>query len=182
METGALMTRHDIAVDLAGKGARFDSRGVFALHGRQHADTHLDVHHNARDTVCDIVWRGVADQRARGVFHGAITVAPGADGADARLQTKNLLLSAQAEIDTQPVLEIHADEVKAAHGATVGQLDQNAMFYLLSRGIAAADARGLLISAFCRDALDGVSGEKLREHLARRLLAHLPQRSEGAEG
>ena len=87
---------------------------MFALRGRQHVDMHLDVRHNARDTVCDIVWRGVADQRARGVFHGAITVAPGADGADARLQTKNLLLSAQAEIDAQPVLEIYADEVKAA--------------------------------------------------------------------
>ena len=107
---------------------------MFALRGRQHADTHLDIRHDARDTASDIVWRGVADQRARGVFHGAITVAPGADGADANLSNKNLLLSPNAEIDTQPVLEIYADEVKAAHGATVGQLDeQRAVLSALAR-------------------------------------------------
>jgi len=174
LEIGAQMTRHDFAVDLAGAGARFESRGVFALRGRQHADTHLDVQHNARDTLSDIVWRGVADQRSRGVFHGAITIAAGADGADARLSNKNLLLSANAEIDTQPVLEIHADEVKAAHGATVGQLDERALFYLRSRGLGLDAARRLLISAFCSAVFADLEKVPLREHLDSLLASRLP--------
>jgi Fe-S cluster assembly protein SufD len=161
IEAGAQLMRHDLVVDLAGRGARFASRGVFALRGRQHADTHMVVTHNARDTACDIVWRGVADQRARGVFHGAITVAEGADGADARLSNKNLLLSPHAEIDTQPVLEIYADEVKAAHGATVGQLDANALFYLRSRGLPEAQAQQLLTAAFCREPLSVLEDERI---------------------
>ncbi|HUD40455.1 MAG TPA: Fe-S cluster assembly protein SufD [Dokdonella sp.] len=169
LETGAQFVRHDLAVDLAGDGARLVSRGVFALRGRQHADTHLDVRHLARDTACDLVWRGVADERSRGVFHGAITIAPGADGSDAQLSNKNLLLSPNAEIDTQPVLEIHADEVKAAHGATVGQLDERALFYLRSRGIPAEDARTLLTQAFCAAVFADVEPVALRERLLARL-------------
>ena len=178
LESGAQMMRHDFVVDLGGRGARIASRGVFALRGRQHADTHLDVRHNARDTVSDIVWRGVADQRSRGIFHGAITVAVGADGADAQLSNKNLLLSANAEIDTQPVLEIHADEVKAAHGATVGQLDENALFYLRSRGLAPDAARALMISAFCSAMLSDLPIDSLRTQLEALLAARLPQAAE----
>lgn len=174
LEVGAHTMRHDLRVDLAGRGARVRSRGVFALHGRQHADTRLDVRHRARETACDIAWRGVADQRSRGVFHGAITIEAGADGADAQLSNKNLLLSAQAEIDTQPVLEIHADEVKAAHGATVGQLDERALFYLRSRGIPAAAARRMLVGAFCSAVLTDVAPVRLRERLEALLAARLP--------
>jgi Fe-S cluster assembly protein SufD len=179
IEAGAQTMRHDFRVALAGRGARFDSRGVFALRGRQHADTHLVVGHEARDTTSDIVWRGVADQRARGVFHGAITVAAGADGADARLGNKNLLLSPQAEIDTQPVLEIHADEVKAAHGATVGQLDESALFYLRSRGIPPDAARRMLVGAFCDTALSALEPSALRDRVAALLASRLPL-AEGA--
>ncbi len=175
LEIGAQWTRHDLDVDLGGSGAKFVSRGVFALRGRQHADTHLDIRHVARDTTSDIVWRGIADERARGVFHGAITVAAGADGADANLSNKNLLLSRDAEIDTQPVLEIHADEVKAAHGAAVGQLDENALFYLRSRGLPVDAARRLLITAFCAAALADIAPIELREHLQALLVARLPQ-------
>lgn len=174
---GGRLQRADLNVDLNGEGARFESRGVFVLRGRQHADTHLDIRHSARDTVCDVLWRGVADQRARGVFRGAITVAAGADGADARLSNKNLLLSAQAEIDTQPVLEIYADEVKAAHGATVGQLDETALFYLRSRGVPATAARSLLIAGFCREAFSGVADVEARERLEGLVGAHLPNSS-----
>ena len=174
LEIGAQTMRHDFRVELAGRGARFDSRGVFALHGRQHADTHLDVRHAARDTTCDITWRGVADQRARGVFHGAIMIAAGADGADAQLSNKNLLLSPLAEIDTQPVLEIYADEVKAVHGATVGQLDERALFYLRSRGIPFDAARRLLVSAFCGAMLADIEPAGLRERLGALLATRLP--------
>ncbi|MBS0582184.1 MAG: Fe-S cluster assembly protein SufD [Proteobacteria bacterium] len=171
---GGRLQRLDMQVELAGEQARLESRGVFALRGRAHADTQLDVRHVARDTVCDIVWRGVADERARGIFHGAITVAAGADGSDAKLSNKNLLLSSSAEIDTQPVLEIYADEVKAAHGATVGQIDERALFYLRSRGIPLVEARRMMVTAFCREVLDGVADADLRERLARRMQAALP--------
>jgi Fe-S cluster assembly protein SufD len=179
LEIGARLARHDLDVDLRGRGARFVSRGVFALRGRQHADTHLDIRHDARDTASDIVWRGVADERARGVFHGAITVAEGADGADANLSNKNLLLSPNAEIDTQPVLEIYADEVKAAHGATVGQLDERALFYLRSRGLPPEAARHLLIAAFCAAALAEVPAD-LRAHLETMLATRLPHVGDAA--
>lgn len=176
---GGRLQRLDIQVDLAGEQARLESRGVFALRGRAHADTQLDIRHTARDTACDVVWRGVADQRARGIFHGAITVAKGADGSDAKLSNKNLLLSPNAEIDTQPVLEIYADEVKAAHGATVGQIDERALFYLRSRGIPLAEARRMLVTAFCAEVLAGVAGAGMREILAQRLQAVLPSAAEG---
>ena len=171
---GGRLQRADLDIDLSGEGARFESRGVFVLRGRQHADTHLVIRHAARDTVCNVLWRGVADQRARGVFHGAITVVPGADGADARLSNKNLLLSPHAEIDTQPVLEIYADEVKAAHGATVGQLDETALFYLRSRGLPLAMARSLLIAGFCREAFAGIDDVAVSQRLDTLLAERLP--------
>ncbi len=174
LELGGQLVRHDLAVNLDGNGARLTSRGVFVLHGRQHVDSHLDIRHRARDTTCDVLWRGVVDERARGVFHGAITIEQGADGSDAMLSNKNLLLSAQAEVDTQPVLVIHADEVKAAHGATVGQLDDHALFYMRSRGIAESDARALLTMAFCRAALDSIDNPALLDALTTMLIERLP--------
>ena len=165
LSIGAHLSRHEIEVVLAEAGSRLESRGVFALRGRQHGDAHLDVLHAARDTSCDVAWRGIADDRARGVFHGAITIATGADGADAQLSNKNLLLSPDAEIDTQPVLEIYADEVKAAHGATVGQLDERALFYLRSRGIPLAVARQMLVSGFCGEMFSGVEPSPLRHRM-----------------
>ncbi|MET0934661.1 MAG: Fe-S cluster assembly protein SufD [Luteibacter sp.] len=174
LELGGALVRHELTAELAGDRARFDSRGVFALDGRQHIDTQLDVRHNARDTASDALWRGIANGRSRGVFRGAILVAEGADGSDASLSNKNLLLSGSAEIDTKPELEIYADEVKAAHGATIGQLDERSLFYLRSRGIPLAQARSLLTLAFCRAALGSLPNEALREHLGDLLVAHLP--------
>ncbi|MEO6075271.1 MAG: Fe-S cluster assembly protein SufD, partial [Dokdonella sp.] len=174
LELGGQLVRHDLAINLDGNAARLTSRGVFALRGRQHVDSHLDIRHHARDTTCELLWRGVIDERARGVFHGAITIERGADGSDAMLSNKNLLLSAQAEIDTQPVLVIHADEVKAAHGATVGQLDDHALFYMRSRGIPEAEARAMLTMAFCRAALDSINNPALLDALTVMLIERLP--------
>ncbi len=174
LEVGGALVRHELTAELVGDRARFESRGVFALDGRQHTDTQLEVRHEARDTTSDALWRGIANGRSRGVFRGAIVVAEGADGSDASLSNKNLLLSASAEIDTKPELEIYADEVKAAHGATIGQLDERSLFYLRSRGIPLAQARSLLTLAFCRAALESLPNEALREHLGDLLVAHLP--------
>jgi len=174
LELGGALVRHDLHAELIGDGAQLDTRGVFMPHGRQHIDTQLAIRHQALNTRSSSNWRGVANDRARGVFRGAIVVAPGADGSDASLSNKNLLLSPSAEIDTKPELEIYADEVKAAHGATVGQLDERSLFYLRSRGIPQAEASALLTTAFCRAVLDDLSSETLREHLSILLIAHLP--------
>ncbi len=153
LELGAGLSRHELNVRLEGEGARLAANGVLLADGKRHIDTRLGIEHIARDTSCDLVWRGLASGRGRAVFHGGITIRAGADGSDAKLSNKNLLLSEGAEIDAQPVLEIHADEVKAAHGATVGRLDETALFYLRSRGLPAAEARRLLTAAFCRAVL-----------------------------
>lgn len=173
-ELGGALVRHDLRAELVGDGAQLHTRGVFMPHGRQHIDTQLAIRHQALNTTSDSNWRGVANDRARGVFRGAIVVAPGADGTDANLSNKNLLLSRSAEIDTKPELEIYADEVKAAHGATVGQLDERSLFYLRSRGIPLAEARALLTAAFCRAVLGDLPNEPLREHLSTLLVEQLP--------
>ena len=175
IELGAAFARHDLRIRLDGEDSACESYGVFALRGRQHVDTHLDVRHGVARTRSLARWRGVADERSRAVFDGYIEVKAGADGSDAQLSSRNLLLSPHAEIDTRPVLEIHADDIKASHGATVGQLDERALFYLRSRGLPAGEARRLLTYAFCREAFDQMQLAGLREHLAARLVEHLPE-------
>ncbi|HET7300062.1 MAG TPA: Fe-S cluster assembly protein SufD [Oleiagrimonas sp.] len=174
VELGGKLVRNDIDAELRGEGAHLSTRGVFLPHARQHLDTHLDIRHAAGNTSSESLWRGVADQGGHGVFHGQIIIDPGADGTDASLYNKNLLLSDKAAIDTQPVLEIYADEVMANHGATVGQLDERALFYLRSRGIDKEKARHLLTAAFCREALATLDNAALREHLDALLIDVLP--------
>ncbi|AOY62301.1 Fe-S cluster assembly protein SufD [Xanthomonas citri pv. glycines] len=153
LELGAGLSRHEFNVRLEGNNAQLTANGVLLGNGRRHVDTRLGIEHIARDTACELVWRGVGADRSRVVFHGGIRIRAGADGTDARLSNKNLLLSSNAEIDTQPVLVIDADEVQAAHGATVGQLDDNALFYLRSRGLPQEQAQRLLSAAFCHEPL-----------------------------
>lgn len=175
LELGGKLARHELRVDLAGDRAHFASRGAFVLDGRQHCDTEVLVTHRGRDTVSDSLWRGVAGDHARGVVHGRILVLPGADGSDGGFYNKNLLLSPSAEIDTRPALEIYADEVKANHGATVGQLDDKVLFYLRSRGIPLDAARRMLVRAFCTAALDGMQPVPLREFCGTLLAEQLPE-------
>ena len=153
LELGGALSRHELNVRLEGDRAELVANGVLLAAGRRHLDTRLGIDHIGRDTRCELLWRGMAAGRGRAVFHGGIQIRKGADGTDARLSNKNLLLSDTAEIDTQPVLVIHADEVTAAHGATVGQLDDAAMFYLRSRGLPEDEARALLTAAFVREPL-----------------------------
>jgi len=175
LELGGKLVRHEIRTELAGARSRFDSRGAFVLHGRQHADMEVLVTHRGRDSISNAVWRGVADNRARGVVHGRILVQPGADGADGSFYNKNLLLSPDAEIDTRPALEIYADEVKANHGATVGQLDEKVLFYLRSRGIPLETARRILVRAFCSIVLEDMGPMPLREYCEALLAEQLPE-------
>ena len=173
LELGAALSRHELNVTLQGDNARLHANGVLLADGKRHLDTRLGIDHAARDTACELTWRGIGTDRGRAVFHGGILIREGADGTNANLSNKNLLLSEGAEIDTQPVLVIHADEVQAAHGATVGQLDQNAMFYLRSRGIPEPTARALLTAAFCRETLSVLEDAGVREAVAARLDAAL---------
>jgi len=169
LELGAALSRHELNVRLEGDHARLIANGVLMASGRRHVDTRLGIEHVARDTSCELTWRGLGTGRGRAVFHGGILIRPGADGSDAMLSNKNLLLSEGAEIDTQPVLEIHADEVKAAHGATVGRLDANALFYLRSRGLPEHLAQQLLTGAFCREPLASVGNSQLAAMLTTQL-------------
>jgi len=173
LELGGALSRHELNVRLEGEGASLAAHGVLLANGRRHVDTRLGIEHAARDTRCELLWRGIGAGRGHVVFHGGITIHPGADGTDARLSNKNLLLSPNAEIDTQPVLVIHADEVQAAHGATVGQLDANALFYLRARGVPQAEARQMLTAAFCREPLAAVEDAAVGEALLARLDAAL---------
>lgn len=168
LELGSALSRHELNVRLEGDGARLTANGVLLGNGKRHLDTRLGIEHIARDTRAQLLWRGVATDRSRVVFHGGIHIREGADGSDARLSNKNLLLSSRAEIDTQPVLVIDADEVQAAHGATVGQLDPQALFYLRSRGLPRQHAQQVLSAAFCHEPLAALQGA-LAEILSARL-------------
>ncbi|CAN5610635.1 Fe-S cluster assembly protein SufD [soil metagenome] len=173
LELGAVLSRHELNVRLEGDGGQLVGNGVLLAAGKRHLDTRLDIEHVARDTSCALQWRGIGAGRGRAVFHGGITIHAGADGSDARLSNKNLLLDDGAEIDTQPVLVIHADEVQAAHGATVGQLDPTALFYLRTRGLPLDDARRLLTAAFVREPLLALASETMRDFAQARLDAAL---------
>lgn len=158
VELGGALSRHELNVRMEGEHARLTANGVLLGTGRRQVDTRLGIDHVARDTSAELLWRGAAIGRSKVVFHGGILIREGADGTGAQLSNKNLLLSADAEIDTQPVLVIHAEEVQAAHGATVGRLDEDALFYLRSRGIPEPQARALLTGAFAREPLGALAG------------------------
>ncbi len=173
LELGGALSRHELNVRLEGEHARLTANGVLLADGRRHVDTRLGIDHATGNTECELTWRGLGGGRGRVVFHGGILIQEGADGTNAALSNKNLLLSADAEIDTQPVLEIHADEVQAAHGATVGQLDTQALFYLRTRGLPQVEAQRLLTAAFSREPLSAIERDDVREALVARLDAAL---------
>lgn len=172
IDTGGHYVRHELNLSLQGKHASARSGGVLWAEGTCTLDTRLVSRHQAPDTASTLLWRGLADGRSLANFYGGIRIDAGADGSDAALSNKNLLLSAQARINTQPALEIHADEVKAAHGATVGQLDAGALFYLRSRGVPEAEAMALLTRAFYAEALAVLDDDDLLAVLT----PHLPPR------
>ncbi len=159
-------------VRLAGEGAQVDLTGLYFGMGNQVLDQQVTVIHAAPDCTSHQSFRGILDDESTGVFNGGIDVRPGADGTDAEQSNDNLLLSDRAEANTQPRLEILADDVACKHGATVGQLDDDALYYLRTRGIAEADARRLLIQGFADQAVGTVDNEILRSWITERLQRH----------
>lgn len=166
---GASYGRAAYNVDLAGPGAYVDLSGLFFGFGNQVLDQQINVIHTAKNCTSRQSFRGVLDDESTGIFNGGIEVRPGADGTDAEQSNQNLILSERAEINTQPRLEILADEVACKHGATVGQLDDTAMYYMQSRGIPATDARRLLINGFADQVVDEVGIESVQAWITRRL-------------
>jgi len=162
---GSLIARTNLHVALCAKGASCDLNGVYLGSGRQHIDNFTQVDHCAPDCRSNEYYKGVLNDRSRAVFHGRIIVREDAQHTDAQQQNRNLLLSGNAEVDTKPQLEIYADDVKCSHGATIGQLDDTAMFYLRTRGIDENSARGLLTYAFAADVINRISSAPVRDHL-----------------
>jgi len=162
---GSSMARHEVRELLAGADAEVSLDGIYLPQGEQSHDNTIFIDHVATNCTSHQLYRGVLDGRGHGVFNGHIMVRHGADGSDAHQQNKNLILSDHAEIDTRPRLEIYTDDVKCTHGAAVGQLDDEALLYLRTRGIPMAQARGLLVYAFVQEMVDRIELVPLRVQL-----------------
>lgn len=171
---GGRMVRYDLHSRLLGSGASIDMRGLYMAGDRQHVDNHTLVEHCAPHTSSQQDYKGVLHGRGRAVFNGKVLIHEGATGSVAHQVNNNLLLSDQAEVDTKPELEIYNDDVKCSHGATVGQLDKEALFYLRSRGIGEKTARTMLTFAFAEAVIQGVSIATVRERIEQTVIDLLP--------
>jgi Fe-S cluster assembly protein SufD len=175
---GARLSRHGIHVRMAHEGAECWVDGLYLVGASQHADTHSAIDHAAPRCVSHQLYKGILDGGARAVFNGKVFVRPGAQQTDARQTNKNLLLSSDARVDTKPQLEIFADDVKCAHGATVGQLDEEELFYLKSRGLHDELARNLLTYGFAEELVDKIKLESIKRQLDEAILNRLHARLE----
>ena len=164
---GARLSRNQMDTLLDGEGIESTLNGLYLAGGEQHLDHHTLIDHAQPHCSSHELYKGILGGRSTGVFRGRILVRPQAQKTDAYQANRNLLLSSEAEIDTRPQLEIYADDVKCSHGATVGQLDEEALFYLRARGLDTTQARGLLTRAFAGELLDRLPSQALREHLER---------------
>jgi Fe-S cluster assembly protein SufD len=162
---GGMLVRNDIATVLDGEGIECTMDGLYMADGHQHVDNHTAIEHAKPHCDSHELYKGILNGRAKAVFNGRIHVHPDAQKTDAKQSNGCLLLSDDAQINTIPQLEIFADDVKCTHGATVGQLDDNAVFYLRSRGIGETDARHMLIHAFANEVLERIKVEPLRAQL-----------------
>ena len=172
--SGALV-RNNVHPVLAGEGAECLINGLFMANGHQHMDNYMLVEHASPHCNSRQFYNGVLNGQAHGVFHGRIIVHKDAQKTDAKQTNRNLLLSDEAQIDTKPQLEIYADDVKCTHGATIGQVEENALFYLRSRGLDEAAAKHLLLLAFANECLDRMNSEQIRQHLEQLVMEWLPE-------
>ena len=162
---GARLSRNNIRTKLAGEGLECVLNGLYLTRGEQLADHHMVVEHAEPHCASHEYFNGILDDKSKGVFHGRILVQPVAQKTDAKQTNKNLLLSDEATADTKPQLEIYADDVKCTHGATIGQLNEESIFYLRSRGIGPETARRMLIHAFAGEIIERVKCRAVREEL-----------------
>jgi Fe-S cluster assembly protein SufD len=180
---GGAVVRNETNVALTGEGASVVLDGLYVLSGRQHVDNHTVIDHARPHCESLELYKGILDESARGIFDGKIIVKPGAQKTVSRQTNNNLLLSETAIADSKPTLEIFNDDVKCNHGSTIGQLDEEAMFYLRSRGVGEAEARSFLVYAFASEIVDRMKVEPVREQVRRLMFRslpnHLPERREG---
>jgi len=174
--TGGAVIRNQLFLKFDGEETIAHIGGASLLKGRQHADTTLVANHIARGCQSREVFKSVLDDEAHGVFQGRIVVRPGAQQTDAKMMTRALLLSDQAEADNKPELEIFADDVQCGHGATAGAIDEELKFYLMARGIPTAEAEALLIQAFLGEAIEGIEHAGMREALMEQVATWLKER------
>jgi Fe-S cluster assembly protein SufD len=169
--TGARLSRTNVYTTLAGEAAEAVLNGLYMVDGVQHVDHQTRIEHVAPNCPSHELYKGILDGRSHGVFNGKVYVHPEAQKTDGKQSNNNLLLSDGARVDTKPQLEIFADDVKCTHGATVGRLDEIALFYMRSRGIGTAEAKRLLTYAFAADVLEKIELDELRESLEAQVLA-----------
>ena len=172
---GAEIARHNLNVAVSDENVETTIDGLYVVTGNQHTDSHTVIDHQKPHSNSHQLYKGILDGRGRGVFNGKVFVREGALLTDARQLNKNLLLSAEAHIDTKPELEIFADDVKCSHGATVGQLEDEELFYLASRGISQEKARALLTFGFAEDVIGKIKLKSVREQLDKMVLDKLHQ-------
>jgi Fe-S cluster assembly protein SufD len=163
MTSGSNVSRYQAMIAFAGEGSRVETNGVNLLNGRQHADSTLFLDHAVPNCASREIFRSVVDDRGHSVFQGRIVVRPDAQKTDAKMMTRALLLSDEAEADNKPELEIFADDVTCGHGATTGALDESLLFYLRARGLSEKEAQALLIQAFVGEAIESIANDVLRE-------------------
>ncbi|MGP9644812.1 MULTISPECIES: Fe-S cluster assembly protein SufD [unclassified Halomonas] len=176
LNLGGALVRNDLISDLNGQGAETNFFGLFFGQGRQHVDNHTKVNHNAPLTFSNENYKGILDDRAHGVFNGKVYVKRDSQKIEGFQSNQNLLLSDRAQIDAKPELEIYADDVKCSHGTTTGQLDEEAIYALRTRGIDEATARGLLTLAFAGEVLDKVTLDEVAERVELAVAGKLPER------
>jgi Fe-S cluster assembly protein SufD len=173
--TGGALVRNNVHPVLVGEGGECLINGLFIGDDKQHLDNYMLVEHASPHCNSHQFYNGILSGSAHGVFHGRIIVHKDAQKTDAKQTNRNLLLSDEAQIDTKPQLEIYADDVKCTHGATIGQIDENALYYLRSRGIEENAARDLLLFAFAGECLGRIKSEPVRKHIERIVHQSLPE-------
>ena len=169
---GGALVRNDANATLS-EGSEATLNGLYLVNGKQHIDNHTEIDHAKPHGTSHELYKGILDGRATAVFNGRIIVRQDAQKTDSKQTNKNLVLSDEAAINTKPELQIFADDVRCTHGATIGQLDEEALFYLQSRGIGKGEARGLLTYAFAQDILDRVKVSSLKDWLEKALIEKL---------
>ena len=176
---GGALSRHDIDVKFTAEGGEAFVDGLYMLNGSQHADTHSIIDHIVPNCISHQTYKGVLNDKSRAVFNGKVFVRENAHGTDAQQSNKNLLLSNEARVDTKPQLEIFNDDVKCSHGATVGQLEEEELFYLLTRGLPETLARNLLTYGFAEEVINKIKIESIKKELDVAVLNRLNTKLEG---